>query len=113
MLRVSTETPRRSGILMTPSRGRLKGAKAIPHPRPPSSLSVLPLLLPSVLALASVQTTNHIDGFVFNSLNPLFFLAPHPHHHITSSCSVGNIQESRAHKPKEMFWVGASAVKPK
>lgn len=28
-------------------------------------------LPPPVLALASVQTTNHIDGFVFNSLKPL------------------------------------------
>lgn len=54
-------------------------------PRPlsvPSSLlpSVSPLP-PSVLSLASVQTTNHIDGFVFNSLTPTS-LPPPPHHPI-------------------------------
>ncbi len=73
----------------------------------PLPLSVLPPLPPSVLMLASVQTTNHIDGFVFNSLNPLFL--PHG---ITSSRSVGNIQESRADEPKEIFWEMASTAKP-
>lgn len=110
MLRVSTEIPRRSGILVTPYRGC---SKTIPHPCPPSSLSVLPLLLPSVLALASVQTTNHIDGSVFNSLNPPFFLSPHLHHHITLSCSVGNIQESRAHEPKRDVLGGSQCCQAK
>lgn len=35
---------------------------------------------------------------------------PPPHH--SPPCSVGNIQESRADEPKEMFWKTASAVKP-
>ncbi|KAK1890539.1 50S ribosomal protein L31, partial [Dissostichus eleginoides] len=48
-------------------------------------------------------TTNHIDGFVSNSLHPPFLP-----HRITSSCSVGNIQESRADEPKEIFWETAS-----
>lgn len=82
---------------LDPSSGHLKGLKTIS----PSLFFVLPLpsLPPSVLALASVQTTNHIDGFVFNSLNHLFL-----HHRITSSCSVGNIQESEGlTSPKRCF----------
>lgn len=56
-----------------PSRGHLAGFKTIHpslilfHTSPPLPLLLSPHL--SALALASIQTTNHIDGFVFNSLN--------------------------------------------
>lgn len=42
----------------------------------------------------------------FQLSQPLFL-----HLRITSSCSVGNIQESGADKPKEMFWETASIAK--
>lgn len=69
-----------------PSRGHLRALKTIPPFHilfsPPTSL------LPSVLTLAFVQTTNQTDGFVFDSSPPSFclpLLFP-PSNHILLQC---------------------------
>lgn len=69
-------------------------------PRQPSPL----YRPPPVLALASVQTANHIDGFVFKPLNRH---TPPPlqlHCSITSSCSVGATSRNPRSTSPEMFW---------
>lgn len=95
---------------LDPTRGHLKGLKTVRHPSYPCILSVLPLRPPppTVLALASVQTTNHIDGFVFNSLStlPASAAASLPPAAWVTSRNPG------PKSPKEMFWKMASAAKP-
>ncbi len=78
---------------------------------PLSVLPSLPLSLAPSLRLSSLWPLSRQPitlMALFSTLSTPFFL----HHRITSSCSVGNIQESRADEPKEMFWETASAAKP-
>ena len=91
MLWVSAETSRRSGILVTPSRGRLKGSKTIPHLRPlPVFLFFLSSLLLSSLWPPSRQPITLMALFSTLSTPPppfFFFFSPlPPSHHFLLQC---------------------------
>lgn len=94
---------------LDPSRGHLKGLKTISPSLFLFYISSLSLPLPPSFCprFGLCPDSQSHWWLCFQLSQPLLF-----HHRITSSCSVGNIQESRADEPKEMFWESASIAKP-
>lgn len=86
---------------------RLQDNPPLPHSVPHQPSSTSPSLSSSLCPRIGLYPDNQSHWWLcFQLSQPLFLL-----HHITSSLSVGNIQESRPDEPKEMFWEKASPAK--
>lgn len=80
---------------------------SVPHSLPPS-FSLYLFLSSTFCPRFGLCPDNQSEWWLCFQLSQPPFL----YHRIISSCSVGNIQESRADEPKEMFWDAASTAKP-
>lgn len=98
---------------LDPSSGYLKGLKTILSSfflflTPSLPLSLFLFLSSTFCPRFGLCPDNQSEWWLCFQLSQPPFL----YHRIISSCSVGNIQESRADEPKEMFWDAASTAKP-